>query len=54
VICMMSKLANNVLNVTLNIKCPKMAPLWCTVSHCDSKEEHLQRKLRHLVTFQLR
>ena len=27
VICMMSKLANNVLNVTLNIKCPKMAPL---------------------------
>ena len=28
VICMMSKLANNVLNVTLNIKCPKMAPLY--------------------------
>jgi hypothetical protein len=30
-----------------------MSKLANYVSHCDSKEEHLQRKLRHLVTFQL-
>jgi hypothetical protein len=35
----MTKLANSVLNVTLNIKCPKMAPLRCTFSHCDWKGE---------------
>jgi hypothetical protein len=45
VICMMSKLANNVLNVTLNIKCPKMAhydgfrnSLYFPAAECDKIE----------------